>query len=145
MSAIKVGQLFDEALTRLSKEDIYANLESIAQKVEERSYTKNLSDEELLERKNEYSEIGIKLSELAKKKSEILEDFKLKMKEPQTRSKELIDSIKFKSEQRYGMLFLIDDQENGIMNIYDSNGICVETRPLTREERQLTLKAVANN
>ncbi len=145
MSKIQVGKPFDEALSKLPKEEIFANLESVAAKIEERSYTKNLTEEELDERKNEYSQIGIKLSELNAKKKEVMEQFKNKMKEPQARSAELIEAIKYKSEQRYGALFLIDDQENGVMNIFDTNGICVESRPLTREERQLTLRIAKND
>lgn len=145
MSKIKVGQPFDEALLKLPKEEIRVNLESIAAKIEERSYTKNLSDDELQERKSEYSEVGIKLSELTERKKKVMDEFKERMKEPQSRAKELIEAIKFKSEQRYGQLFLIDDQENGVMNIFDTNGICVESRPLTREERQLTLKVASND
>lgn len=144
MTKFKVGDPFDIGISGLQKSEIYANLEGIAYSVEERSYTKNLTDDELNDRKDEYSKVGIKLSELNDSKAKMLADFKDKTKEPQLRSSELIEAIKYKSEQRYGALFLIDDQENGMMNVFDTSGICVETRPLSRKERQLTLK-VSNN
>lgn len=140
MKNFKIGSLYDNAFKDMSKDEIKDNLEAIAYSVEEKSYTKNLTEEELNERKDEYSSVGIQLSELNESKKEILDSFKLKMKQPQERANELISSIKFKSEQRYGELFLVDDQNDGLMYSFDSQGICVDARPLTKKEKQLKLK-----
>ena len=142
MSNFKIGQHYDNALKTMPKEEILDNMNAIAHTVEERSYTKNLTEDELENRKDEYSTIGIKLSEITDQKKENSAHFKLIEKEPKARASELISSIKFKSEQRYGKLFLVDDQESNMMYSFDSNGICVDARPLTREEKQLKLKTV---
>lgn len=68
-----------------------------------------------------------------------MDHFKTIEKEPKSRAKELVDAIKFKSEQIHGKLFLIDDQEEGMMYFFDTNGICVDARPLHRNERQLKI------
>ncbi|WNH10006.1 hypothetical protein [Thalassobellus suaedae] len=142
MSNFKIGQLYDQALAEMPKEEVQSNLEAICYEIEERSYTKNLTEEELEQRKDEYSTIGIKLSEINESKKEMMDSFKQKLKEPKLRSSELIKAIKFKSEQRYGKLFSVDDQESGMMYSFDTNGVCVDARPLTKEERQFKLKTV---
>lgn len=145
MGTFKKGQLYDPALKGMSKEEINDNLEAVCRKAEESSYTKNLTKEELVERREEYSTIGIKLSEIATQKKEAADRFKLLEKEPKSRAKELVESIKYKSEQRFGKLFSVDDQEEGVMYIFDTEGMCIDFRPLTRDEKQLTMKLSKSN
>ena len=58
------------------------------------------------------------------------------------KKKELLNSIKHKSEYRKGNLFHIDDQENGFMYIFDENAECIESRPLRPNERQGRIKQI---
>ena len=142
MSNFKIGQHFDETFRTMQPKDINDNLEGVAYDLLEQSYTKNLTDEELAERKDQYSTIGIKLSEIATKKKEAMERFKAEEKEPTIEAKGLLESIKYKSEQIYGKLFLIDDQEAGMMYSFDVTGVCVDARPLTKTEKQTKLKTL---
>lgn len=142
MSTFKIGQHYDEAFKSMEQKDVMDNLEGIAYDLSEQSYTKNLTEEELAERKDQYSEIGIKLSEIATKKKEAMERFKAEEKEPAIIAKDLLESIKYKSEQNYGKLYLVDDQEEGMMYFFDTFGVCVDARPLTKQERQQKLKSL---
>lgn len=142
MGNFKIGQLYDEALRTMQPQDIKDNLESVAYDIHEKSYTKNLTEEEIVERKDEYSKISISLSEIEVQKKEAMERFKNLVKEPKQKASILLDSIKFKSEQKHGKLFLVDDQEDGMMYSFDTMGVCVEVRPLTKEEKQTKLKAL---
>jgi hypothetical protein len=142
MKTIKVGDSYDVAFSTMQTKEIQDNLEAVAYAMTETSYTKNLTEEEVLEKKDEYSEIGIKLSDLSKSKKEAIDKFKLLEKEPKAQSSILLEAIKFKSEQKYGKLFLIDDQEAGIMYSFDVHGICVETRALTKSEKQTKIKTL---
>ena len=144
MSNFKIGSHYDGAFKTMQPDEILSNLESIAYDVTEQSYTKNLTEEELAGRKDRYSEIGIRLSELAERKKAILDEFKELEKEPRSEAKEILDSIKFKSEQKYGKLYMIDDQDARMMYLFDNNGICVDARPLTKKESQLKLTAIKN-
>jgi hypothetical protein len=63
------------------------------------------------------------------------------IKEPKSKASILLDSIK-KSEQRHGRLYLVDDQEDGMMYSFDTLGVCVEARQLKQEEKQTKLRAV---
>jgi hypothetical protein len=71
-----------------------------------------------------------------------MDRFKEMIKEPKSKASILLDSIKFKSEQRHGRLYLVDDQEDGMMYSFDTLGVCVEARQLTKEEKQTKLRAV---
>ena len=145
MSNFKIGQLYDPALAKMAEKEIQDNLEAIAWGVEERAYTKNLTPEEIVEKKDEYSEVGLVLSEIAREKKEAMDVFKARAKEPSEQAKLLLDAIKFKSEQKYGKLHLVDDQENQMMYFFDSKGVCVDARPLDKKERQMKLKTVNSN
>jgi|TARA_R110000782_G_C14565754_1_gene386740 hypothetical protein len=142
MEAFKIGQHYDQAFEEMSQKEIQDNLEAIAYGLQETSYTKNLTEKEVSEKKDEYSQIGIELSELAKLKKEAMDRFKLLEKEPKTQASMLIESIKFKSEQKYGKLFLVDDQVSGMMYSFDNTGICVDARRLTSEEKQTKIKTL---
>lgn len=144
MSKLVVGELYDKAFETMSQQERIDNLEAIAWGLEERSYTKNLSPEEVTERKDEYSQVALKLDEIAVKKKEFLDKLKLQEKEPKESAKILLRAIKYKSEQKYGKLYLVDDQEKGLMYSFDVTGTCVDVRPLTKEEKQLKLKKVIN-
>lgn len=144
MGNFKIGQHYDEALRSMQPADIKDNLEAIAYGIQEKSYTKNLTEEEIVEQKDKYSEIAIRLSEIDTQKKEAMDRFKQLVKEPKTQASMLLESIKFKSEQRHGVLYLVDDQEDGLMYSFDTLGVCVEVRPLLKEEKQTRLRTVNN-
>ena len=144
MSKFKIGQYYDQSLKEMSEKDISDNLESIAYAVEEKSYTKNLSEEEIVEKKDEFAEISLVLDQAEREKKDFLDNLKLKIKQPAEKSKLLLDEIRYKSEQTYGKLHLIDDQEEGMMYSFDRKGMCVDARPLLKNEKQLRMKHVIN-
>lgn len=140
MSQFTTGHLYDVAFAALTPQEIEDNLEAVAYDLEERSYTKNLTDEEILEKKDEFSEVNIELSDLNQKKKDFLDTHKIAEKGVKLQAGILLDAIKYKSEQRFGKLFLVDDQESGMMYTFDHEGICIEQRQLTRKEKQTKLR-----
>lgn len=142
MSKFKIGQVFHETFRTMQPNEIIQNLEGVSYDLSEESYTKNLTEEELAERKDKYSEIGVKLSDLARKQKEAMATFKAEEKDPKIEAASLLESIKFKSEQVHGTLYLVDDQEDGMMYYFDALGVCVNARPLTRTEKQTKLKTL---
>lgn len=142
MANFKIGQHYDPAFKAMQPNEIKDNLDAVAYGLIEKSYTKNLTEEEIVERKDEYSEIAISLSEIAEQKKEANERFKALVKDPKTKAAMLLESIKFKSEQKHGTLYLVDDQEAGMMYSFDHFGICVEARQLDKKEKQGVLRAI---
>lgn len=142
MSNFKIGQLYDSAFAGMSPEEVSGNLDAIAWGVTEKPYTRNLSPEELAKKKDAFAEAGLVLADLEAEKKLFMDDFKLREKEPKELQKELMNAIRFKSEQKQGRLYLIDDQEEGIMYFFDKSGTCVEARQLEKSERQTKLKTI---
>lgn len=142
MGNFKIGQPYDPAFRVMQPSEIKDNLDAVAYGLVEKSYTKNLTEEEIIELKDEYSEIAILLSEIEAQKREVLEKFKNQIKEPKLKASMLLESIKFKSEQKHGTLYLVDDQEAGMMYSFDVLGVCVEARQLDKKEKQGVLRAI---
>lgn len=142
MSEFKIGQLYDPAFAAMSAQDIKDNLEAIAWGITEKSYTKNLSAEEVTNKKDVYSQVGLALDEIAERKKAFAEEIKAEETEPKAMAKDLLQAIKFKSEQKHGKLFMVDDQEAGIMYLFDNAGVCVEARQLDKNERQTKLRNI---
>lgn len=140
MGKFKIGELYDSQFKEMPPKEVVDNLEAVCYDTETKFYTKNLTAEELVERKDEYASLGVELSGIAQEKKEVLESFKAQEKEPKERSKELLDAIQFKSEQVHGTLFMVDDQEEGMMYFFDKKGVCVNARPMEKKERQLKLR-----
>jgi DNA integrity scanning protein DisA with diadenylate cyclase activity len=144
MTNFKIGGLYDAAFGTMQPKDIKDNLEAVAWGVEERSYTKNLTPDEIVEKKDQFAQNALVVSEIQDQKKEAIERFKAMEKLPKEEQKELLSAIKFKSEQKHGKLFLIDDQQSGMMYSFDENGVCVDARPLTKAEKQTKLKIATN-
>lgn len=142
MGQFKINELYDPSFKKLTPQERKDNLAGIAYEGQIKNYTKNLSEEEILDRKEEYAEIGLELSKIEDERKDFLDEIKLRAKPYKDRSKELLAAMQFKSEQRSGLLYSVDDQEEGMMYFFDENGYCVDARPLTREERQIKLKTM---
>ena len=140
----RIGAHYDETFSEMHIDEIEENLNAVAYNVTETEYVRNLDSSELAERKNQYSEMGIILSEIAEKKKEALEKFKAIEKEPRETAKVLLEAIKEKAEKRYGKLYLVDEQLTGMMYLFDSTGVCVDARPLEKTERQTKIKSLRN-
>lgn len=135
-----VGETYSLQIASLPPKERDDNMQGIAYKVEDTKYTKPLSDEELAERKTEHSDVSIKLFDLAERKKEIMAEFKKEMKDLDTQAKELLQSIRFKSEKRQGVVYSLDDQEAGVMYEFDGECVCINIRTLTKAERQTAIK-----
>lgn len=142
MSQFRIGEHYAENLKGLSTKEIEDNLEGICYAIQEGSYTKLLSKEELDERKNRLAEVSIELAKIEDKKKEYMEEIKFLMKEPTEVKKDMLDAIKHKSERTEGKLFLIDDQEDGMMYMFDNQGICVDMRAMLPGEKQQKIRTL---
>jgi len=140
MSAFKIGQYYDPSFENLPLREVEDNLHSVCYEVIQEDYTKNLSESELQEKKNQLAEVSIKLSTLEQEKKDLMEEMKLKMKLPKSEKEETLEAIKLRSERRFGKLYKVDDQETGMMYFFESTGQCVNARPLTAQEKQTVIK-----
>lgn len=136
----ELGQRFDESLDGLSTREIKDNLDGICYGKEEANYTKKLTEEELGFAKSKLADVSIEMDQIADEKKEAMDDFKERLKKPTADRKELLQAIKFKSVNKQGILYLIEDIEEKMMYKFDEEGICVDARPLLATERQRVIK-----
>lgn len=139
-----VGELYDPMFQQMEKQSLKDTLESVAYNVDEGNYTIELTDEMLNGKREELAEISIKIHELEETKKNLMAEMKALLKEPTEIKHELLTVIKHKSEFRNGTLFYVDDQDDNRMYKFNDEGICVESRPLRKEERQTKIKTLNN-
>lgn len=129
-----------------SKKVIIDNLESLCHSKQEMVYMKNLDEQTLQKKEKEFVADNIKLSKLKDDFDKVKEEFKNKMKPVEQMLVQNLNVLKNKAEEVEGTVYLIDDQEEGLMGYYDLEGNLLNSRRLTADERQLHIgsKLAAN-
>ena len=135
-----LGDFFSDQFKGMKKNEIMDNLDGIAYAVQEGNYTRKLTQEEIDERKSQLADVSITIDKIEKEKTEVMDDFKEKLKEPKAKRTELLNNIRFKSVNEMGRLFQVDNQKQGMMYIFNEEGICVDARALTPSERQTSIR-----
>lgn len=136
----KLGQPMDEAFNKMSPQEIKDNLEAVMYGKEEGEYTKNLNEAELGVAKTDLADVSLVIARLEQKKKDFMAELKAELAEPKAQHKVLLETIKHKSIRKEGILWLVDDPENGMMYKFDENGICVDARPMLQSEKQRVLR-----
>ena len=112
--------------------------------MEGETYTRRLSEEEVVERKTKLFERVAKIQALQDELKDIKKDFGDRIKDLEAEKGTLVQEIKFESESKTGNLYAIDEQESGMMALYDETGALVSSRPLKPEERQTSMLTIKN-
>lgn len=131
-----LGGKYTEDISEKSPSKRRELLDGIAYKREEGNYTRTLDPQEIAEAKSKLAESAIRTAGILEEKKEVMDVFKERTKEQKIIHDEHLNSVKFGSKNVEGSLFLVDDQESGVMAYFDDRGICVKLRPLMPEERQ---------
>lgn len=111
-----------------------------AMQVEKQNVKVMFSEEELSEMKSNLSEISIEENELKEELKDISKDLKDKIKSKRENIKGLLKYLKDKYILQNQEVYLIDDQENGLMLTYNQEGMIIESRKLRANERQTRIK-----
>ena len=114
-------------------------LEDNAYRMEETTINRPYSEEQLVEFKDELASEMINLNELEVELKVIKDDFKAKMKPYLLKKAELLKNLKLKHEESFETVYLMDDQQDGTMTVYDSQGKFILSRILYPNERQTKL------
>jgi len=113
-----------------------------AMQIEKQNVKMMFSEEELSEMKSNLSDISIEENELKDELKEISKDLKDKIKFKRENIKGLLKYLKDKHKLENQEVYLIDDQENGLMITYNQDGDVVESRKLRQSERQTRIKSL---
>lgn len=114
-------------------------LQENASKVEQTTYQKQLTPEELIERRENLSDVCIKLDQAEDEFQEVKDDHKARMTPMKTLRKGLLTQIKTKQTSVTGVLYHLANHDDGMMETYDSDGFLIESRRLRPEEKQGTM------
>lgn len=110
--------------------------------LENEFYTRKLEEEEVAEAKTELFEKDVEIESIEEELKELKSSYSKKMKDLYARRSELIKTIQFESVSQRGTVFLMDDQQSGIMGTYDVNGFLINSRPMKPDERQGSLLTI---
>lgn len=111
-------------------------LQENADSVEETTYFKPLSEDELNDKKTTLTENSIQLADLDEEKKELVKKFKDKIDPIKEENKLLMAEIRSRQTRVKGNLYNMADHANGIMETYDEDGNFIGSRRLKPEERQ---------
>lgn len=124
--------LFPENLSDKDRRD---NLQGMAHSVEETTYFKKLSKEDLEVRRETLTENVIKLSKISAEKKDFMASLKEISKPLVVENESLLTSLDTKHAEVEGVLYHVDDQEEGVMNTYDEKGEFIKSRRLRPNEK----------
>lgn len=144
MSRSKVGQLFAPQFEGMELEQIQDNLDGIAYDIKEGKYTKKLTPEEVAGAEKQYAFLSIEKAEVKAEMDLVVKMKKAEIKDLDEQALTELEKIKTKSEYVTGKLYHIVNEEDKEMEIYDETGVCIEVRPLKREERQSKIFSITD-
>lgn len=117
-----------------------ANVKEIAVTTEERVVRISITEEELVEAKDNFCNQSLELAGIQSQLDDLKKEFKARMKPMEDECRRLLSLISNQGYDDKRLCYLVDDQELRVMNYLLEDGTCVFTRPLTQKERQLHLK-----
>lgn len=114
-------------------------LQENSAKIEQTSYQKNLTADELAARREDLADNCIKLNQFEDELKEVKDEFKIKMDPLKGSNKTLLTEIKTKQSTVDGTLYHMANHDDGMMETYDQEGFLIGTRRLRPEEKQGTI------
>jgi len=123
-------------MPELSPKDRLMLMQENAAKIEQTTYQKPLTPEELAARREDLADNCIKLNKFEDELKEVKDDFKFKMDPLKVHNKRLLTEIKTKQTEVEGTLFHMANHDDGMMETYDNDGYLVASRRLRPEEKQ---------
>ena len=119
----------------MTPKDRADNLQAMAHSTEETTYFKALTQEELDLKRETLTDNEIKLSRFEIEKKNFVAAIKKKVDPIIKEKSSLITAIETRHEEIEGVLYHVDDQDEGLMYSFDANGEFISSRRLKPDER----------
>lgn len=119
-------------------------LKGMAMKVDVDKVRRHYDMDEKDQIKDFIADESVVLMETEEEFGSIKKDFNLKIKKKKKEIITALKDIKRGYSENNEEIYLIDDQENGMMNYFDKNGIFIQSRPLMPSEKQTTILKMEN-
>jgi hypothetical protein len=114
-------------------------LETHATKIEEGQYFRPYDGEDLNQGRADFTAKAIELTRIEAEFEEIKNNFKAKIKMAKAQRAILMQNLMQQGEWLDGKQYMFDDQEIGMMHLFDESGQIISSRRLRPEERQMNL------
>ncbi len=135
-------------MPEISEQERVQIMRNHADHIEETSYEKELTPEELDAKREEFVDNSIKVSTLEDELNEVKATYKGKIEPVKLHNKILQQEVKTKKQKVKGTLFHMANQELGYMETYEESGEMISSRRLRPDEKQARLfvaKPAAND
>lgn len=119
-------------------------LQQNADKVEQTSYQKPLTEEAKNDKREILTDNSIQLFDLEEEKKEAVKVFKDRIDPLKKHNNKLLLEIRTGQETVDGTLFHMANHDDGMMEVYDNDGYMVESRRLKPNEKQGNLLRAVN-
>lgn len=114
-------------------------LHASADKVEEGSYYKPLTEDELNAAKDDLTDAVIETNRLMEEKAELAKALNEQIKTKKVETKNLLTMIKTRQVEKVGVTYEMHNHTTGMLECYDEDGDLLYTRRLKPDERQKTI------
>ncbi|MBS1915698.1 MAG: hypothetical protein JST87_05435 [Bacteroidetes bacterium] len=130
-------------MPELSAEERKRILEENCDSREATKYLKQLTPDELDQRREQVTDNAIQLGELEEEKKEAMAEFKSKIDPLVKQNKFILREIKTRQSEVSGILYHMANHEEGMMETYDESGEMIASRRLRPEEKQQKLFSIS--
>jgi hypothetical protein len=127
----------DKLYNDLVPEDRLTQIKAEAIRQETMQFEKPLSDDELIELKDEQNILSLRLFRLEKKKKKFMEQHKNEKKPVEIKQKEVLTAMDTRTISVEGDVFLVPDHDKKMMYYVDGEGNIIQARALLQDERQM--------
>lgn len=134
----------ENMFTDLSKEQRAVKMEEFATKSKFESVKRDYSEDEKQQMKDFVVEESMQVKDQTEEFKKIQKEFNAAIKKNKEGIADSLTRIKKGYSENEEKVYMFDDQDNGVMNIYDANGEYLYTRKLYPDERQTTILNLAD-
>ena len=126
----------------LTSDEIIDNLEAENCGVDENyQFLKPFTDDEMEERERSFLDLSKDLENKEMEKKELLAPIQEELNSLKKKTGNLRKDLARGGRQVTEKVYCFPDYENSLMGLYDTNGVLVGTRPMSRNERQLHINS----
>lgn len=117
-------------------------LRNNADKMEETTYEKELTEEELAIKREQFVDNSIAVSKLEDELESKKKEFKSKIDPLKLINRSLQHEVKTRKQEVKGFLYHMANQDSGFMETYDHTGEMITSRRLRPDERQVRMQVI---
>lgn len=117
-------------------------LKNNADKIDQTTYEKELTEEELIAKREQFVDNSIAVSKLEDELAEKKKEFKNKIEPLKLVNRGLQYEVKTGKKEVKGFLYQMADHVNSMMETYDETGELVSSRRLRPDEKQVRMQVV---